>query len=203
MAILLWRKPTLQSIRDFLTRQAEECFTYSEVGATGTGQASGFDRDHQRIKLGEGEPVFQSARDALQRWEQFRLGWVEVVHPPQIVSGEVVAILGRAFGLWWLNSCRIIDVIDETGPVNRFGFAYRTLPNHVEKGEERFLIEWDREDNSVWYDILAYSRPNHPLAWMGYPLVRRFQEQFRRDSARAMMRATGKTHDQSVACPAI
>jgi uncharacterized protein (UPF0548 family) len=76
--------------------------------------------------------------------------------------------------------------VDETGPVSRFGFAYGTLPDHAGTGEERFLIEWNREDNSVWYDILAFSRPNHFLTRLGYPLVRRTQKRFGRESAAAM-----------------
>ena len=39
---------------------------------------------------------------------------------------------------------------------SRFGFAYGTLPGHGGSGEERFLIERDRDDG-VWYDILAFS----------------------------------------------
>src|SRR5262245_46391050 len=44
-------------------------------------------------------------------------------------------------------------------PVNRHGFASGTLPAHAESGEERFIVEWDRADGGVWYDILAFSRP--------------------------------------------
>ena len=47
-------------------------------------------------------------------------------------------------GLWWLNACRIVYVVDEAGPVTKFGFAYGTLPGHAGTGEERFLVEWDR-----------------------------------------------------------
>ena len=36
----------------------------------------------------------------------------------------------------------------------KFGFAYGTLPDHAATGEERFLIEWNQDDDSVWYDIL-------------------------------------------------
>ncbi len=54
--------------------------------------------------------------------------------------------------------------------MSRFGFAYGTLPGHVESGEERFLVEWDRGDDAVWYDILAFSRPNHVLTRLGYPV---------------------------------
>jgi uncharacterized protein (UPF0548 family) len=185
-------RPPVESIHRFLETQAKLPFTYSAVGATAATPPAGFAVDHQRIKLGEGEAVFLEAKAALQRWEQFRLGWVEPwPADTPLLTGEVVAVMGRALGLWWLNSCRIVYVVDESGPVSKFGFAYGTLPGHVERGEERFLIEWDRGDKSVWYDILAFSRPNHVLAWLGYPLVRWLQERFRKDSAAAMLRAVG------------
>jgi uncharacterized protein (UPF0548 family) len=97
--------------------------------------------------------------------------------------------VARICGVWWLNACRIVYVIDETGPVQRFGFAYGTLPDHAETGEERFMIEWDRADDSVWYDILAFSRPRHWLARLGYPFSRLVQRRFARRSAEAMQRA--------------
>lgn len=99
-----------------------------------------------------------------------------------------MAMLARSFGIWWLNACRIISVVNEDGPVKRFGFAYGTLPDHVESGEERFLVEWDRADNCVWYDILAFSRPRHILAWLGNPWLRHLQKRFRQQSAEAMCR---------------
>lgn len=71
----------------------------------------------------------------------------------------------------------------------RFGFVYGTLPGHVECGEERFQVEWNRNDDSVWYDIFAFSRPNHFLARIGYPIVRRIQKKFASDSAAAMQLA--------------
>ena len=127
--------------------------------------------DHTRIKLGEGEEVFRAAKAALERWEQFRLGWVEA-WPPEtpIQAGEVVAVLARRLGLWWLNACRIVYVVDEAGPVSRFGFAYGTLPDHAGTGEERFLVEWDRASGEVWYDILAFSRPHRLPGPAGLPV---------------------------------
>ena len=188
--MLSLRKPSLESIRPFLAAQAKLPFTYSAVGATATTPPVGYVVDRTRIKLGEGEPVFQSAIAALRRWEQFRLGWVEAWSPDTpIQSGEVVAVMGRAIGLWWLNACRIVYVVDESGPIRKFGFAYGTLPGHVESGEERFLIEWHRGENSVWYDILAFSRPNHFLTRLGYPMVRRTQKRFGRDSSASMLKA--------------
>lgn len=190
--MLSLRKPTAQTIRRFLDAQATLPFSYKEVGATAGSPPADYALDHVRIKLGEGEAIFDRAKAALQRWEQFRLGWVEPCLPDApLKTGQVVAILGRAVGAWWLNACRIVYVVDEQKPFTRFGFAYGTLPAHVEKGEERFMIEWNHEDDSIWFDILAFSKPNHVLTRFGYPLVRRAQKQFGRDATRSMLRAIG------------
>ena len=101
-------------------------------------------------------------------------------------------MIARLFGHWWLNACRIVYVVDEEGPVTRFGFAYGTLPQHAESGEERFTVEWREADGAVWYDILAFSRPRQLLARAGYPFARRLQKRFARDSAAAMQRAVGQ-----------
>src|SRR5262249_800616 len=66
-----------------------------------------------------------------------------------------------------------------------------TLPEHAESGEERFTVEWHEADAAVWYDILAFSRPQQLLARCGYPIARRLQKRFARDSAAAMQRAVG------------
>jgi uncharacterized protein (UPF0548 family) len=123
---------------------------------------------------------------SLGQWRMFQLGWVELCWPAALIEeGSAVAVLVRACGIWSLHACRIVYVIDETAPVRRYGFAYGTLPDHVESGEERFTIEW-RADDSVWYDILAFSRPRHPMARLGYPVTRRLQKRFARDSMAAM-----------------
>jgi uncharacterized protein (UPF0548 family) len=187
--MLLLRKPTTEIIQAFLEAQARLDLTYSARGATTTTPSAGFVVDHTRMRLGAGEKVFATARVALERWQQFRLGWLEArPEDTPIKQGQVVAILARSIGLWWLNACRIVAVVDVDGPVRRFGFAYGTLPDHVGSGEERFLVEWHREDDSVWYDILAISRPQHLLARLGYPWVRRTQKRFGRESAAAMCR---------------
>jgi uncharacterized protein (UPF0548 family) len=188
--MLSLRKPSADALRRFLAAQRELPFTYGAGGATAEVPPAGYVVDRTRIRLGEGEPVFRSAVAALRRWEQFRLGWVEAWPPDTpIRAGEVVAVMGRAVGVWWLNACRVVYVVDEAGPTPKFGFAYGTLPGHVESGEERFLVEWDRGDDVVWFDVLAFSRPHHVLTRLGYPVVRRLQRRFGRDSAAAMVRA--------------
>ena len=190
--MLFLRRPTAEAIRAFLARQARLDLTYSSVGATTTNPPAGYVVDHTRMRLGAGEKVFAVAKAALERWQQFRLGWVEATpEDTPIKEGQAVAILARSLGLWWLNACRIVAVVDEDRPVRRFGFAYGTLPDHAGSGEERFLVEWDRREGSVWYDILAFSRPRYVLARLGYPWVRRVQKRFGRESAAAMRRSVG------------
>jgi uncharacterized protein (UPF0548 family) len=190
MRTLSLRKPSAAILGRFLAEQAALEFGYAAVGGTASTPPAGFTIDRTRICLGTGEVVFDAARAALQRWQQLRLGWVDVWSPETpLEGGQVVAIMGRAIGLWWLNACRIVYTVDESGPTTRFGFASGTLPGHIESGEERFLIEWDRTSDLVAYDILAFSRPNHILTRLGYPVVRRCQKRFGRDSAAAMFRA--------------
>jgi uncharacterized protein (UPF0548 family) len=153
---------------------------------------AGYVVDRTPIKLGEGAGTFAAAQAALRRWGHFRLGWVEA-WPPETPTpaGQVVEVIARLFGLWWVNACRIVSVVDDEGPVQRFGFAYGTLPEHAESGEERFTVECHEADDTVWYDILAFSRPHQLLPRLGYPLARRLQKRFASDSAAAMQRAVG------------
>jgi len=160
---------------------------------TGDHAPRGFVVDHNRVGLGAGERAFARAVDAVRRWEMFNIGWVALCWPEvPIEADRTVAIFVPLVGLWSLNACRIVYVIDERGgAIERFGFAYGTLPDHMESGEERFSVEWRRDDDSVWYDLFAFSRPRHPLARLARPAGRALQRRFARDSLRAMARAVG------------
>jgi uncharacterized protein (UPF0548 family) len=198
----LWlQKPSTDILSQFVAEQSALDFSYSAVGASAETPPIGFIVDRTRIELGAGQSIFEAAKAALQRWQQFRLGWVEAWSPDTPLEvGQTVAIIGRAVGLWWLNSCRIVYTVGESGDTTRFGFAYGTLPGHVESGEERFLIEWDRTTDQVFYDILAFSKPNHILTRLGYPLVRRSQKRFGRDSAASMFRAVNAASTMPAIC---
>lgn len=183
------QKPTEPEIRAFLAAQSERPYSYPQVGDSRHGSPAGYDVDHNRAELGRGRAAFEAACAALSRWRMFPHDWA-AIYPPQtpIESQRVVALVIRAWGMWWLNAARIVYVIDESQPVHRFGFAYGTLQGHVESGEERFLVEWDAEDR-VWYDLRAFSRPRHWLVRLGYPFARRLQKRFVAQSQAAMQRA--------------
>jgi uncharacterized protein (UPF0548 family) len=188
----LFARPAPATLRALIEAQATRNFSYAAVGATASEPPASYRLDRTCIRLGVGESVFERACTALKSWEQFRLGWVELHSPgvpPEV--GQAVAVTARIGWLWTINVCRVVYMVDECGPVWRYGYAYGTLPEHVESGEERFTVEWDRGDDAVWYRILAFSRPNQVLARLGYPLTRRLQRRFARDSAAAMVRAVG------------
>lgn len=172
-------EPSEQDAVQFVSTQRNLPFTYAEVGATNGTPPSSYKVDHNRIRLGEGEATYQRGVEALKSWGHFDLGWVTIAPRGVVVEvGATVAVKARAFGTWSLNASRVVYVIDEP---RRWGFAYGTLPDHVERGEERFLIEW-LDDDSVWYDILAFSRPQHPLVRLSSPLARLLQKRFVRES---------------------
>jgi len=188
--MLLMKKPSESFVRQFVEQQSRLDFSYEAVGSTAGTPPPGFVVDRTSVQLGEGNAVFDAATAALRRWHQFRLGWVEATpSDTPIEERQTVAVLARAMGLWSLNACRIIYVRDQQGPARVFGFAYGTLPDHLESGEERFLIRLDPTDGSVWYEILAFSRPKQMIARLGYPVVRRYQRRFAQASAAAMRAA--------------
>jgi uncharacterized protein (UPF0548 family) len=191
--LFLFDEPSPQRIARFLDARRDAPFTYDEVGATreDAKAPARYAVDHNRTRLGRGEDMFEKAVAALYAWKMFDIGWASLVPAGAPVEvGTTVAVLARHYGFHSLNPCRITYTIEENeGDFVRRGFAYGTLPEHGERGEERFTVEWRREDDSVFYDIYALSRPNHLLAWLGYPLARRLQRRFARDSLQAMVQA--------------
>jgi uncharacterized protein (UPF0548 family) len=188
--MFLARQPSDETVRQFISTQQNLPFSYPEVGATQNElRPAGYTVDHNRVRLGDGDDVFLRAVSALRIWQQFELGWIKIVPPhTPIVVGSTVAVRAQTFGFWTLSAARIVYVLEDLAPVKRFSFAYGTLPNHVECGEERFMIE-QREDNSVWYDIYAFSHPQHPLVRLTFPIARRLQKRFVRESLAVMKAA--------------
>jgi uncharacterized protein (UPF0548 family) len=182
--------PSPSAIDRFLEESRRLTLSYEPQGIAISGQWRGR-RDEQVVAIGSGPTDFERARAALASWRHFDLGWASV-HPlaPGIRAGTVVAVLIRHLGFWSLNGCRVVYGVDEVaGGRRRFGFAYGTLTNHAECGEELFEVFLETGTGRVMYRIRVASRPNAVLARVGYPIVRRLQARFRRDSAAALRRA--------------
>jgi uncharacterized protein (UPF0548 family) len=185
------RKPTEKLIRDYLARQADQPLSYDAVGWTREEQPAmpGWNVDRNRVRLGAGREVFEAAKRAIGRWAMFPREVASIHDPDQPPRQDLmVGVLYKVWLLpmWILFPAKVVWTVEEE---RRFGFAYGTLPDHPECGEERFVIEWNEADDSVWYDLLAVSRPAHWLARVGYPYTRAEQARFRRLSGKAMQRA--------------
>lgn len=175
--------PALSWQNEFLEYQKQADYSYPYVEGTKGEYPQGFDHDRNKVFLGEGKECFAKAKQGIQMWSMFPPSWT-MIFPKQapIQENTTVGMAFRLFGIWWVNSCRIVYTIDEK---RRFGFAYGTLPEHIERGEELFLVEMDEEDK-VWYHIQAFSKPRHWLVRLGYWFARSQQRRFVQHSFKVM-----------------
>jgi uncharacterized protein (UPF0548 family) len=197
--MLLLREPSEAKIQRFLDDQRSLPFSYTEVGASRDGAPPGYPVNHYRGRLGAGPETFARAVDEIKHWKMYETGWTRLLWPDAPISeGTVVGILSRHLGLWSLNACRIAYVYEDEEPsLKRYGFAIGTLPGHVERGEERFTVEWNPADDAVFYELFAFSRPAHPLVKAASPLARLLQRRFAVDSLQSMRMAVSDGANQA------
>jgi uncharacterized protein (UPF0548 family) len=187
--MFLLRRPSQETIDRFLRESQEAPLSYGPIGIL-DGPAVGGALDQASVTIGSGPADYEKARAALMAWKQFDLGWVRLFPPgAEAVPGTVVAVLIRHLGFWSLNGCRVLYGVGGTTDGGRFGYAYGTLTNHAEHGEELFEVVLDPVTRAVVYRIRARSWPQAALAHIGQPMVRALQARFREHSAAAMRRA--------------
>jgi uncharacterized protein (UPF0548 family) len=178
-------KPTTAQVTAVITEAASLPVKDSEWFTSAGGLKErripfGYAHDFASLQIGSGEAVFAAARKAFAKWKQFDLGWVHVVNPEAALAlGQVVAVEVRTLGLWSLNLSRIVRTVNTP---TRFGFAYVTTSQHVERGEELFLLNFDPPTGSVTYLLEAVSQPRNIFARIGYPFTRAMQHRFARES---------------------
>jgi uncharacterized protein (UPF0548 family) len=187
--MFLARRPTVAVIERFLRDSQDLPLSYGPTGLV-KDVPVGRRFDEQVVAIGRGEEDFHRARAALMAWKQFDIGWVELF-PRQapVETGTVVAVVIRHLGFWSMNGARVLYHVDGADHGRRFGYAYGTLTNHAESGEELFEVFLDAAGGDVSYRIRAISWPQSMLATLGAPWVRVLQARFRRHSAAAMARA--------------
>jgi uncharacterized protein (UPF0548 family) len=187
--MFLIRRPTKDQISRFLEQARDLPLSYDPIGIARE-PPPGFNADLTSTVIGHGRETFERARVALARWRHYEMGWVELFpHDAPIEVGSVVAVLVSHLGFWSLNGCRVVYGIGDREDGSSFGFAYGTLTNHAELGEEIFEVILEPESDEVVYRIQAVSKPHAAVARIGYPIARHFQERFRRDSTSALRRA--------------
>jgi uncharacterized protein (UPF0548 family) len=188
-------KPQRAEINQLIDAQDHLPFSYPDVGSTRDMHpdkteflSKQYRINHHRVRLGCGEEAYIRAKEAFQQWAMFRLEWVQFCWPETpLEPGANIAILGRVKRVWFLNVSRVVYCLDEQGPISRFGFGTGTLPGHVVRGEERFVVEWDQKDGGVWYELLSFSQESHPIINVSGEL-HAAQRRFARESGGAMIR---------------
>ena len=187
--MFLARRPSQRELEEFIARSGDLPLSYSPIGIAKK-SPQGFKVDEASGVIGHGEQDFERAKLALAEWRHFDFGWVELFpRGAAIEPGSVVAILVHHLGFWSLNGCRVVYSLGDrlTGP--SFGFAYGTLTNHAELGEEIFEVALLPETGEVIYRIRAVSKARATMARLGYPFARSLQARFRRDSIIALREA--------------
>jgi uncharacterized protein (UPF0548 family) len=184
--MFLARRPSQPEIEEFIARSRDLPLSYDPIGIAKESPL-GFKVDEARGVIGHGQKDFERAKLALAEWRHFDFGWVELFpRGTAIEPGSVVAILVHHLGFWSLNGCRVVYTLGDRRTGASFGFAYGTLSNHAELGEEIFELSLEPDSEEVVYRIRAVSKARATLARIGYPFTRMLQARFRRDSIAAL-----------------
>lgn len=147
--------------------------TYNDIGATlAAKRPDGFHHDHYDAMIGQGTEMFQRAVSGLKTWQAHRLPGMRVFPDQQEIrtGATVVVTIGTPLAAL-AAPCRIVGVIDGQ---TRWGFAYGTLPGHPEQGEELFAVSMS-PDETVQFEIEAFSRPGDSLVRLSGPIARGIQ----------------------------
>ncbi len=173
-----------RSLRSVLAEKQTAPLSYPERGATAGPLPAGYGHLRRRTHIGSGPGALERAADALHHWRMHRgAGLIVAADGPAEVGRTVVLGLGRPLSL--VLPCRVVWTLDEE---HRRGFAYGTLPDHPECGEESFVVERD-SDGLIWLNVTAFSRPVGRVVRLGGPANLAAQKFFVRRYARALARA--------------
>jgi uncharacterized protein (UPF0548 family) len=171
--------------------------------------AEGWHHDDRRQPLPReppGEPVaggsFERAK-ALMRDYAFAEGSAvrAIFQQDAPLEGRDMMLVGRFLGLDFRLGVRVGGVVDETRdedgrPVRVWGWYYRTLRGHLERGQMTYEVWKWLDTGEVEFRIAAVShraRVGNPLVRLGFALLgRREQLKFYRHTCAVMARRTAE-----------
>jgi uncharacterized protein (UPF0548 family) len=176
------RPPSPAELPHVAARQADCPLTYAERGASHASRPAGYRNDRWETDLGGfDQATFDRLGEAVCQWQAQR-GAGLTVYPAQAARpGLTFALSFRLAGVYVTAAARVVYLTSEPG---RRGFAYGTLPQHPEQGEEAFHVVQD--GSRMLFRITAFSRPAHPLARGGAPFTRLAQVRMTKAYLRAM-----------------
>jgi len=165
----------------------------------------GWSIDRTRAQVGTGRDAYNKAVAALLSWRHFDFDWA-YTNAPAIKSNASVVVIAQSLLLWSMNPLRITAVEKHINrkvmnkssskagqqqkqqKCRQTAFAHTTVAGHQISGEERFTVEWNKENDSVWYEVYTISKPATLIATVAQPLLRLYQRLFVVQSIQAMKR---------------
>lgn len=147
--------------------------------------------------------TFAAAQDVLRHY---------AFPPPRLLTGifkpdgplenRVMLLHARFLGFSFWFGVRVSEVTDEAaratpaGPERVWGYGYRTLEGHFERGQIDFTIHKNLTSGAVQFRIHAVSqtgRIRNPFYWLGFKLFgRMLQRRFARESLARMRQLVGE-----------
>ncbi|MFI2346354.1 DUF1990 family protein [Streptomyces sp. NPDC019443] len=159
---------------------------YPETGATRLGPLpDGYHHLHHTARIGRGHAVFEAAGAAVTSWRMHRGSGARV--RTTAARAEPGARLEVSLGVGRLRFTAPCEVIWTAYEKDRTGFAYGTLAGHPERGEESFIVDI-RDDGSVWFTVMAFSRPASWYTRLAGPLVPVVQKWYAKRLGRTVRR---------------
>jgi uncharacterized protein (UPF0548 family) len=167
------RRPNEQKLESVLAAQSKFAVAYAPSGLFKRAQTLwGFKETGGSVVVGHGQSVFDNATQNIKRWRVHeRAGLTVTPHGAEVRESTDVILLMKLLIGYVSVSCRVVSV---TQSKDQWGFTYGTLPHHVERGEELFLVAL-APGGAVTFTVRAMSRPGHFLTKVGAPVAQRIQ----------------------------
>ncbi|MFC9968158.1 DUF1990 family protein [Nocardia ignorata] len=165
--------------------------TYAPAGATCPAErmwaegSDGFQRFETCVVIGDGEQVWEAARQAVLCWGVKRRSGFRIVPDGTVAVGAEYRVSVGWGPLSVHEPVRVVAVVDTE---DRCGFAYGTLPGHPVCGEEAFVVH-RRPDGTVEFTLRSLTRPAPTGFWRTiFPILLVAQRHYRRRYLRALPR---------------
>lgn len=214
------KPPLWEQYQARLASYANAQVNYDFADQSALTSATGWRRDDYAIDLPAEAPgppaaagAFAAAQDVLRRY---------AFPPPRLITGvfkpdaplenRVMLLRGRFLGFSFWFGVRVSGVTDEAarptpaGPERVWGYGYRTLQGHFERGQIDFTVHKNVTTGAVQFRIHAVSqtgRIRNPFYWLGFKLFgRRLQRRFARESLARMRQLVSEALAQRQTKPA-
>ena len=192
--------PAWERYRAQLAAYAHAKVNYDVANPQAHTPANGWREDTHQVDLpaeAPGPPApagsFAAAQAVLRRYAfpppSLIVGYFD---PHQPLEERVMVLRAGFLAFRFTFGVRIVDVVDDTlpGPERVWGYGYRTLEGHFERGQINFRVHKNLATGAVWFRIHAVSQEGtirNPFYWLGFKVFgRALQKRFARQSLARM-----------------